>query len=150
MTNASRLLERARIGQFVSVGVVGAGIETVIVFVLTGLYTVDPLAAKVVGAEASITTMFLVNDTWTFSGQGSPGVLWKVRRWLKSHMVRIVGILIAFGTLWLLTRFTDVSLVVAGTEFWPTVANLIGIASGLSVNYVFESVFTWRVLSSDP
>jgi putative flippase GtrA len=45
----------------------------------------------------------------------------------------------------LLTEFTDVTLVVAGADFWPTVANGIGIGFGMVLNYVFESVFTWRV-----
>lgn len=147
MSNADVLLERARIGQFVSVGVVGAVVETIIVLVLTAGFSVTAVPAKVVGAEASITTMFLVNDNWTFSGEGRPGLLRTGRRWVKSHLVRTVGILIAFGVLYLLTSHTDVTLVVEGYRLWPTVANLIGIACGLFVNYLFESVFTWRVLS---
>ena len=147
MSNATVLLERARIGQFVSVGMIGAAIETVIVFVLTATAGFPALAAKAVGAEASITTMFLVNDNWTFSGEGVPGFVHTARRWVKSHLVRIVGLGIAFAVLLLLTSYTDVSLFVAGFDVWPTVANGIGIGVGMVVNYVFESVFTWRVLA---
>ena len=57
MNNFNALVHRARIGQFISIGVVGATIETVIVVVLTTLLGIGPLAAKAVGAEASISTI---------------------------------------------------------------------------------------------
>lgn len=142
------LLERARIGQFVSVGAVGAGIETVLVAILTGLLGVEPLAAKAVGAEASISTMFVVNDRWTFADEGSAGLVAFIRRWLKSHAVRIVGLSVAFSVLYILTSVVSVSLQLAGFELWPTVANLIGIGVGMSLNYVFESLFTWGVATA--
>ncbi|QLG60709.1 GtrA family protein [Halorarum salinum] len=144
------LASRARIGQFVSVGVAGATVETLVVAVLTagvlaGL-AVAPLAAKAVGAEASITLMFLLNDRYTFSGEGAAGLAAVGRRWARSHLVRLGGLTVAFVVLWLLTARTDVSLVVAGADFWPTVANAVGIGTGMVLNYVAESVFTWRVL----
>ncbi|MDS0300238.1 GtrA family protein [Halogeometricum sp. S1BR25-6] len=140
------LLERARIGQFVSVGVVGAGIETVLVAVLTGLMGVGPLAAKAVGAEASISTMFVVNDRWTFADEGAAGLIACVRRWLKSHAVRIVGLSVAFSVLYVLTSVVSYSVQLAGFELWPTIANCIGIGIGMSINYVAESLFTWEVV----
>ncbi|WP_255196753.1 GtrA family protein [Halorarius litoreus] len=134
-----------RIGQFVSVGVAGASLETAIVFVLTGLLTVAPLAAKAVGAEASITLMFLLNDRWTFADEGRSGVLAVGRRYLKSHVVRLGGLSVAFATLFVLTSWTDIRLVVAGANLWPTIANVIGIGVGMTLNYVAESLVTWRV-----
>lgn len=143
-----RPLARAdRIGQFISVGVAGASLETAIVFVLTGLWTVAPLPAKAVGAEASISLMFLLNDRWTFAEEGKTGVLAVVRRYLKSHVVRLGGLTVAFTTLYVLTSWTDVQLVLAGADFWPTIANVVGIGVGMTLNYVAESVVTWRVLS---
>lgn len=142
----AELLSGARIGQFVSVGVAGASLETAIVALLTTLAAAPPLAAKAVGAEASITLMFLLNDRYTFGDEGDAGGAALVRRWGKSHLVRLGGLAVAFVTLWLLTSRTDVELVVAGGDLWPTVANLIGIGVGLTLNYVAESVFTWRVL----
>ncbi|MXR41767.1 GtrA family protein [Halobaculum sp. WSA2] len=140
------LLSGVRIGQFVSVGVAGATLETAIVALLTTLAAAAPLAAKAVGAEASITLMFLLNDRYTFGGEGAAGGAALLRRWGKSHLVRLGGLAVAFTTLWLLTSRTDVSLLVAGRDLWPTVANLIGIGVGLTLNYVAESLFTWRVL----
>lgn len=139
------LAHGVRFGQFVSVGVAGASLETAIVFVLTGLLTVAPLAAKAVGAEASITLMFLINDRWTFSEEGNAGLLAVGRRYLKSHLVRLGGLAVAFATLYVLTSWTDVELVVASVDVWPTVANAIGIGVGMVLNYVAESLITWRV-----
>jgi putative flippase GtrA len=149
------LASAGRIGQFVSVGVAGASLETVLVALLTGGFVVDPLlagrplAAKAVGAEASITLMFLLNDNWTFADHGGAGPLALVRRWVKSHLVRSVGLAVAFATLFVLTSWTDIRLVVAGGDIWPTVANAVGIGVGLSINYVAESLVTWRVHETD-
>ena len=134
-----------RIGQFVSVGVAGATLETAIVFVLTGLLTLGPLPAKAVGAEASISLMFVLNDRWTFAAEGDSGLLAVGRRYLKSHVVRLGGLSVAFATLYVLTAWTDVELVVAGAHVWPTLANVAGIGVGMTLNYVAESLFTWRV-----
>jgi len=140
------LLSGVRISQFVSVGVAGATLETVIVALLTTIAATAPLAAKAVGAEASISLMFLLNDRYTFGTEGAAGAVALARRWARSHLVRLGGLAVAFATLWLLTSRTDVSVILAGRDLWPTVANLIGIGVGLTLNYVAESLFTWRVL----
>ncbi len=138
-----------RVGQFVSVGVAGASLETVVVALLTagvvaGL-SVQPLAAKAVGAEASISLMFLLNDRWTFADEGGDGAAALARRYGKSHVVRLGGLAVAFATLYVLTSWVDVRLVVADANLWPTVANGIGIGVGMVLNFVAESLVTWRV-----
>ncbi len=139
------LASGVRIGQFVSVGAAGAAVETVIVAVLTAALAVSPLAAKAVGAEASISLMFVLNDRWTFAGEGAAGLVALGRRWARSHLVRIGGLAVAFATLFVLTAWTSVTVPVMGADFWPTIANLIGIGVGMTVNYVAESLFTWRI-----
>lgn len=134
-----------RVGQFVSVGVAGASLETVIVFILTGILAVSALPAKAVGAEASISLMFLLNDNWTFANEGGSGLLAAGRRYLRSHLVRLGGLTVAFATLFVLTSWTDVQLVIADLNLWPTIANGVGIGVGMVLNYVAESLFTWRV-----
>jgi len=137
-----------RVGQFVSVGVAGATLETVIVALLTSgvlATTAPPLAAKAVGAEASITLMFLLNDRWTFADEGEGGVVSLLRRYGKSHLVRLGGLSVAFVTLYVLTSLTGLSLLVRGADLWPTVANAIAIGVGMTLNYVAESLVTWRV-----
>lgn len=142
-TRIDILLHRARIGKFVSVGAIGAIVETIIVSMLTIFFGTGALFAKAVGAEVSISTMFAINDAWTFSDSGELGVLSASVRWAKSHLVRVVGLGISFFVLYLLTKETNYSLILFDTEFWPPVANVISIASGLSINYVAESLFTW-------
>lgn len=152
MTTESKidaLLHRARIGQFVSVGIVGATIETIIVAVLTTTMGFGPLAAKAIGAEMSISTMFVVNDRWTFANEGRIGAIASGRRWVKSHMVRAVGLLIGFLVLYCLTNAMEVSLELLGIDLWPTVANMIGIGAGMIVNYVAESLYTWRIMAEN-
>ena len=137
-----------RIGQFVSVGVAGATLETVIVALLTSgvlATTAPPLAAKAVGAEASITLMFLLNDRWTFADEGEGGVVSLLRRYGKSHLVRLGGLSVAFVTLYVLTSLTGLSLVVRNADLWPTVANAVAIGVGMTLNYIAESLVTWRV-----
>lgn len=139
------LLRRTRIGKFVSVGVVGATIETIVVAVLTTMLGTGALAAKVVGAELSISTMFVINDHWTFDTEGNIGVVAFTRRWIKSHLVRTVGLSVAFLTLYALTSVIQFSLPALGVDLWPTIANLLGIGLGMMFNYITESIFTWRI-----
>lgn len=139
----------ARFGRFVSVGVAGGSLETVVVAALTtGLVadlSVQPLLAKAVGAEASISVMFALNDRWTFADEGERGLASLLRRYVSSHAVRLGGLTVAFATLFVLTEWTTVRLVVADANLWPTVANGIGIVVGMMVNFVAESLLTWRV-----
>jgi len=141
----SALAHRARIGKFVSVGALGATIETLVVAVLTTAAGAGPLAAKAVGAELSISTMFLVNDRWTFAAAGDTGAGAALRRWGRSHLVRAVGLGVGFAVLFGLTGPIEATLPIAGVDLWPTVANVIGIGVGMVFNYVAESLFTWDV-----
>lgn len=139
------LLYPARFKKFVSVGIVGAGIETVVLAVLTTVVGVGAIAAKGVGAELSISTMFLINDRWTFATSGPFSLGAMLRRWGKSHLVRAVGLAVGFVVLALLVRVPAFSLPVAGVDVWPVVANAVGIAVGMIFNYVAESLYTWQV-----
>jgi putative flippase GtrA len=141
----SELASAVRIGKFVSVGATGATLETIIVTALTVPFGVYGLFAKAVGAEASITLMFLLNERWTFAEEGGEGRRSLLGRYLRSHLVRAGGLTVAFAVLAALLELTDVTLLVGGRDFWPPVANLISIGVAMSVNYVAESLFTWRV-----
>ncbi len=140
-----KLRSRVRFGKFVSVGAMGATLETIVVTILTAGFGVYAIFAKVVGAEASISLMFAINDRWTFADEGRTGRRSILGRYLRSHLVRAGGLLVAFGTLAALVELTGIQLLVEGHDFWPAVANLIGIGAGMVVNYVAESLFTWRV-----
>jgi putative flippase GtrA len=139
------IYHKTRIGKFVSVGAIGALIETSILAVLITSFGTAPLIAKAIGAEFSISTMFVINDKWTFINKGNNGGVAVTRRWMKSHLVRIVGLSIGFLSLFLLTSKFHFSILLLGAELWPILANLLSIGVGIVFNYIAESVFTWNV-----
>jgi len=131
------------IGRYLSVGVTGALTESAVVFALTATALTGSLVAKAVGAELSISLMFLLNDRWTFADAGAEGLVPFFRRFLRSHAVRAVGLVVGFAVLVALTDFTRMSVRIGGYALWPTLANLVGIGAGFAVNYVGEGMVTW-------
>jgi len=139
------LVSGVRFGQFVSVGVVGAVADNTVLTILGLAFGVPELWAKAAGVETAILVMFLVNEHWTFSGAGSTGTRAFLGRMGKSHLVRVGGVSVQLAVYWLLTQQLTVELVVADTDIWFIAASPIAIAAAMSVNYVFESLFTWQV-----
>ncbi|NHN42346.1 GtrA family protein [Halorubellus sp. JP-L1] len=137
------LLSGVRFAEFASVGAVGAVLDTTLLLVLTGPLGVATWLSKLASAEAAILLMFAVNERWTFAGEGDPDK-WPVRL-AKSNLVRVGGVLVATGVVTALDAYVDVSIPVLDFDLWLVFANGAGIAAGLLVNYVAESLFTWRV-----
>ena len=138
------LFAPVRFGQFVSVGLVGASVDLTISSVLTLAGLLPPEWAKLVGAECAIVLMFLINDRWTFAAHGAAGWVPKLRRLVKSNLVRSGGLAVQFVVVYVLVR-TDVTVVVFGTDVWPVLTMPIAIACAVVVNYTAESLLTWRV-----
>jgi putative flippase GtrA len=134
-----------RFGQFVSIGVLGAICENIVLLGLVEGIGLTPEFAKLAGAEISIIVMFAANERWTFADEGRAGLRWLLRRFLTSNLVRAGGVLVGTAVFSALLRWVDISLSIAGIDFWLLVANAIGIGVGMIVNYVAESLFTWRV-----
>ena len=143
------LVSGVRFGQFLSVGVVGAISDNTVLAVLGLVFGVPDLWAKAAGVETAIIVMFLVNEHWTFSGDGEAGLRPFLERLGKSHLVRTGGVTVQLVVYWLLTQQLTVELVVAGRDLWFLAASPIAIAAAMSVNYVFESLFTWQVHRDD-
>ena len=144
------LLSGARFGQFVSVGVVGALSDNAVLATLRLLFGVPELWAKAAGVETAIVVMFLVNEHWTFAGQGASGRVPFLKRLGKSHLVRSGGVAVQLSVYWALVTLVDFKLLVFGTDLWFLAASPIAIAAAMSVNYVFESLFTWEVHVGEP
>jgi putative flippase GtrA len=140
------LLTASRFGQFLSVGVVGAGFDITTSSVLTAGLGVPPEVAKLVGAEVAIIVMFSINERWTFAGHGVAGRWPLLRRFLKSNLVRSGGVGVQVIVVWLLTQL-PIELLFVGVDLWELATFPIAIASSLVLNYVLESLFTWRVTS---
>jgi putative flippase GtrA len=141
------LLSGVRFGQFASVGALGAVCDTGLVVLLTSYAGVYRGSAKLVGAEVAIIVMFLVNEHWTFSTEGGSGRWSLVRRFLKSNLVRAGGVLVA-TVVFVFVSGLDYRFPVGGEGLWLVFANGVGIGVGMFVNYVAESLFTWRVAGS--
>jgi putative flippase GtrA len=140
----SALVSGVRFGQFASVGALGAVCDTSVVVLLTTYAGVYRGSAKLLGAELAIVVMFLVNEHWTFSTEGRAGRWPLLRRFLKSNLVRAGGVVVATVVFVFVSGFPSM-LPFGGESLWLVVANGVGIAAGMFVNYVAESLFTWRV-----
>jgi putative flippase GtrA len=138
------LASGTRFGKFASVGVVGAAFDVTTATVLQSL-GVFPELAVFVGIEVAVVVMFVLNDNWTFSTEGHRSVGATLRRLLRSNLVRAGGITVQLLTFRLLYRVFFVDLGVLGIDAWFVAAKVTGIGTGLLVNYVAESLFTWRV-----
>ncbi|MFC4358580.1 GtrA family protein [Halobium salinum] len=149
------LVSGVRFGKFLSVGAVGAvfdlTVSTLLLVVVgigalslpwVGLSVPPGVLAKLVGAEVAIVIMFFINEYWTFADE-SDGGPWP-RRLAKSNFVRVGGLGIQVTVVWLL-GLLDVTLVVAGFDFWQVAPFPLAIAASVLFNYVAESLFTWRV-----
>jgi putative flippase GtrA len=139
------LLSTVRFGQFVSVGALGAVFDNAVLATLRLGLGVPEMAAKAAGIETAILVMFLANEHWTFAEAGAAGRGAFLRRLARSHLVRVGGVTVQLVVYWVLTQRLTVSLVVFGTDLWFLAASPVAIGVAMTVNYVAESLFTWRV-----
>jgi putative flippase GtrA len=134
--NARSLLEPVRLGQFLSVGILGGLVDNAVLVSLVEGGSIEPVVAAVGAKEASILVMFLVNDNWTFADQDAATGFARAKRFLKSNVVRSGGALVGIATLHVLSAWFGV---------WYLLANVLGICVGFFFNYTLESLVTWRV-----
>lgn len=142
--SVEELAAGTRFGKFLSVGAAGAVVDVSVSSVLTLAAILPPQWAKLVGAEIAIVLMFIVNDHWTFPEEGALGLVPKARRLLKSNLVRTAGLAVQFAVVAFLTDL-DVQILVFDTNIWDVVTLPIAIAFSFVINYVAESLITWRV-----
>jgi putative flippase GtrA len=148
MSNPSRLSalwSGVRFGQFVSVGAVGAVFDLTTLLVLTEIAGLEPAIANVLSIETAILVMFAINERWTFAEAGAAGRGPLGRRLVRSHVVRATGSTVQYLLFVAVFYTVTVDLVVAGLDAWLVVVKGCAIVAAMVVNYVFESLFTWRV-----
>ncbi|WP_436907190.1 GtrA family protein [Halosimplex marinum] len=163
-TRLASLVSGIRFGKFVSVGVVGAVCDTAVLVFLSEVVEAPATLAWAAGVETAILIMFLVNENWTFADHGGGGRESFLSRLKRSHLVRAGGVTTQFVVWWTIYNplyvdlaFGDVEALsnaaglvglapaLAGLDLWLLVAKGSGVAVGMVVNYVFESLFTWQV-----
>ena len=133
-----------RFGRFVSVGAVGAVCDNVVLLALATA-GMTPELAKFIGIETAIAVMFVLNERWTFAGIGRSGLRPALRRLATSNVVRIGGIAVQLVVFSFVYRWLHVDLSALGVDLWLLVASGAGIGCGMIVNYVTESLLTWRI-----
>ncbi|MFB6253738.1 MAG: GtrA family protein [Halobacteriaceae archaeon] len=130
------LISGIRFGQFISVGAFGAVCDFLVLSIIVEFTTIPIEVAKLASAESAVIVMFILNERWTFAHLGTEGLLPVLRRFLTSNIVRVWGILVATGVLSILVRQFGMSYLIA---------NAAGIGAGFIMNYLLESLVTWRV-----
>ena len=141
------LTSGVRFGKFVSVGAVGAVFDVTTTTALIVGFGVLGEYAKLVGAEVAIVVMFAINERWTFSELGTPGAVPTATRFLRSNLVRSGGLAVQFLIVRGL-RQLDLSVVLFGFDLWQLIPIPIAIGASVLLNYVAESLLTWRVAHS--
>ena len=139
------LVSTVRFGQFVSVGAIGAVFDVTTLVLLTELAGLPAAVANVVSIETAILVMFVVNERWTFAGHGATDARSIGRRLVRSHVVRAGGSTLQYVLFVAVFYNVTVDLSVAGVDLWLVVVKGGAIGVAMLVNYVFESLFTWRV-----
>jgi len=139
------LLSGVRFGKFASVGAVGAVFDTTTLVALTEFGGLSAAVANVVSIEVAILVMFAINDTWTFAGEGRDDTRSLGGRLLRSHLVRAGGSTVQYLLFVAVFYGITVDLSLAGFDLWLVAVKGGAIAAAMLVNYVFESLFTWRV-----
>ncbi len=142
---AGQLASGVRFGKFASVGAVGAVFDHLVLVALRLGAGLPEMWAKAAGIEAAILVMFVANERWTFAEEGATGRGPVLRRLGRSHLVRSGGVAVQLVVYWVLTQQLAVTLVAFGTDWWFLAASPVAIGVGMLVNYVAESLFTWRV-----
>lgn len=137
------LLSKERFGKFVSVGIIGAAFDTIVLVFLVEVVGLVEEAAVLLGIEAAILLMFVLNDSWTFADTGKADNGSVFQRLIKSHAVRSGGVTTQFVVFILIYRVFFIPLEIAGIDGWLLVGKASGIALGMLVNYTFETLFTW-------
>ena len=133
-----------RFVRFAGVGAVGAICDNAVLLALATA-GITPEVAKFLGIETAIVVMFALNERWTFAGSGRPGTAHTLRRLVTSNVVRVGGIAVQLVVFSAVYRRLHVDVSALGVDLWLLAASGAGICCGMVVNYVTESLLTWRV-----
>ena len=125
-----------RLIRFSIVGVIGAGINTSFLWLLTDLAGLFYLFSSAIAIEIAIIIQFLLNDRWTFRERKTKDLKQFIERILKSNLWRSGGLALNVAILYLLTEY-------AGLYY--LISNIFGIVCAFILNYVLESRLTWGI-----
>jgi len=122
--------------KFSIVGVIGAGINTGFLWILTDLAGLYYLFSSVVAIEIAIMMQFMMNDRWTFRDRKTTDAGQFIKRIFKSNLWRSGGLAVNVSVLYLFTAYIGV---------YYLLSNIFGIICAFSLNYILESRLTWGI-----
>ena len=125
-----------RLIKFSIVGTIGAGINTLFLWILTDFAGLFYLFSSVIAIEIAIIIQFLINDRWTFRERKTKHLRQFFKRILKSNLWRSGGLVVNAAILYLLTEY-------AGLYY--LISNIFGIICAFLLNYTLESRLTWGI-----
>jgi dolichol-phosphate mannosyltransferase len=123
----------ARPARFLTVGLAGLLVNSLLLWLLVETAHLHPLVASIIASEAAIVHNFLLNDRWTFraqSRQHSP-----LKRLARFNGVALGGMLVTVALLTVLVTSLRLDLLAA---------NVVAVGAATLWNYVVNSRWTWR------
>ncbi len=141
------LVSGVRFGQFVSVGVVGAISDNTVLAVLGLVFGVSDVRQTRRRGGGHCRDVLHQRTLDVRRRRSLWGVVPTLRRLLTWSDPAASP---SSCHLWLLTQWLTIELVVAGTDLWFIAASPLAIGVAMLVNYVAESIFTWRHAAREP
>jgi putative flippase GtrA len=116
-----------RVAKFVVVGFIGILISTSALYLLSRPLALPLVLSSGVAVELAVISNFLLNSSWTFTSYPS------LPRFAKFNVASLAGLAVNVSGVWLLSRL----------GLYLLAADLIGVAVGLAVNYLFSVLWVW-------
>ena len=121
-----------RFRRFLLVGVVGLGVNQMVLFVLSGRIELPLYVASPVAIFLSMMVTFVLNEWWTWHDRGSGPLFHRVALYLP---INTVGLLINYAVLQALVDLTGMHYLMA---------NLVGAGAAAVWNFTVNHRVTWR------
>jgi dolichol-phosphate mannosyltransferase len=116
-----------RVGKFTVVGFIGILISTGVLYLLSRRLGLPLVLSSGVAVELAVISNFLLNSSWTFASYPC------LPRFAKFNVASLAGLAVNVAGVWLLSRL----------GLYPLAVDLIGVAVGFVVIYVFSVVWVW-------
>jgi putative flippase GtrA len=120
--------KNGRILKFAMVGGIGTVINMLVLYLLYRWAALPLGAASMLAVELAAICNYLFHDSWTFAAR-SPSF----QRFAKFNAASLLGLALNVFAVWFLARL--------GLYFLA--ANLVGIAAGFTLNYMFSVSWVW-------
>ena len=128
------VLHRGRFMRFGVVGLIGVGLNTLLLTLMVEVMKIHYLPAAALATEATIIVNFALNDRWTFRASRTE-ISW-LKRLKRYNLIALGGLAISLLVLMMLTSMLGMHYVLA---------NLFGIGAATLWNYTVNSRMTYML-----